>query len=52
VAQRDSVIADNVNAHDWVLLVDPAAGAAGDPTHALFADQSHSFPDNAMALFG
>src|SRR6202023_1621835 len=23
-----------------------------DPTHALFADQSHSFPDNVMALFG
>jgi hypothetical protein len=24
----------------------------GDPTHALFAGQSHSFPDNVMALFG
>src|SRR5260370_14676388 len=23
-----------------------------DPTHALFADQSHSFPDNLVALFG
>jgi hypothetical protein len=23
-----------------------------DPTHALFADQSHSIPDNVMALFG
>src|SRR6202043_1188676 len=23
-----------------------------DPTHALFADQSHSFPDNLVALLG
>src|ERR1700726_4380554 len=23
-----------------------------DPTHALFADQSHSIPDNIVALFG
>src|SRR6202035_4038253 len=23
-----------------------------DPTHALFADQSHSIPDNLVALFG
>jgi hypothetical protein len=23
-----------------------------DPTHALFADQSQSIPDNVMALFG
>src|ERR1700720_788120 len=23
-----------------------------DPTHALFADQSHSFSDNLVALFG
>src|SRR5262249_15840900 len=49
-AQRDSVIADDVDAHGWVLLVDPAATAAGEPTHALFADQSHSIPDNLMAL--
>src|SRR5262245_13308357 len=33
------------------LLIDPA-GAAGDPTHALFADQSHSIPDNLVALLG
>src|SRR6516164_9725809 len=26
--------------------------AAGDPTHALFADQSHSIPDNLVALLG
>src|SRR6516164_5466867 len=30
-AQRDSVIADDVDAHRWVLLIDPAATAAGDP---------------------
>src|ERR1700719_147817 len=30
----------------------PGSGTAGDPTHALFADQSHSFPDNLVALFG
>src|SRR5258706_10087564 len=23
-----------------------------DPTHALFADQSHSFPDNLVAMLG
>jgi hypothetical protein len=23
-----------------------------DPTHALFADQSQSIPDNVVALFG
>src|ERR1700730_12260855 len=27
-------------------------GAAGKPTHALFADRSHSFPDNVVALLG
>ena len=26
--------------------------AAGDPTHALFAAQSHSIVDNLVALFG
>src|SRR5215469_3040773 len=26
--------------------------AAGDPTHALFAPQSHSIPDNLVALLG
>src|SRR6516164_3533829 len=30
----------------------PAAAAAGDPTHALFADKIHSIPDNLMALLG
>src|SRR4051812_15050860 len=28
------------------------SGAAGDPTDALLADQSHSIPDNLVALFG
>src|ERR1700687_3909179 len=27
-------------------------GASGNPTHALFADRSHSFPDNVVALLG
>src|SRR6202049_1273836 len=27
-------------------------GASGNPTHALFADRSHSFPDQVVALFG
>ena len=43
-AQRDSVIADNVDAHGWVLLIDPAAAAvgahgrppAGEPMPAVF----------------
>src|SRR4029077_3400698 len=30
-AERNSVIADNVDAHEWVLLIDPAAATAGDP---------------------
>src|SRR5215469_10989958 len=30
-AERDPVIADDVDAHEWVLLMDPAAGAAGGP---------------------
>src|SRR5262249_24133221 len=31
--------------------MDRVAAAAGDPhTHALFADQSHSIPDNFVAL--
>jgi hypothetical protein len=48
-AQPDSVIADDVNAHDWVLLRNPAR-RAGDPTHALFADQSHSFFNDIEVL--
>ena len=28
------------------------AATAGDPTHALFAHQSHSIPDNLVALLG
>src|SRR5207253_8371329 len=51
-AERDSVIADDVDAHGWVLLIDPAAAAAGDPTDALFADQSQSILDNLVALLG
>jgi hypothetical protein len=39
-----------VDAHGWVLLGDPATAAAGEPTHALFADQGQSIPDNLMAL--
>src|ERR1700731_4118665 len=30
----------------------PGGGAAGDPTHALFADQSQSIPDNLVSLLG
>ena len=33
-----------------MLLVKPGGGPAGDPTHALFADQSQSIPDNLVAL--
>src|SRR6478672_8968290 len=29
----------------------PGGRAAGDPTDALLADQSHSIPDNLVALF-
>src|SRR5258707_7569517 len=50
-AQRDSVVADDVDAHEWVLLIDPAA-VPPCPTHALFAYQSQSIPDNVVALFG
>ena len=34
----------------WLDRVLPAIDR--DPTHALFANQSHSIPDNIMALFG
>ena len=50
-AEGDSVIADDVDAHEWVLLID-LRGCAGDPTHALFSGQSQSIPDNVMALLG
>ena len=30
-AECDPVIADDVDAHEWVLLMDPAASAVGDP---------------------
>src|SRR3984893_13845268 len=50
-AQRDSVLPDDVDAHEWGLLIYPAA-VPRDLTHALFADQSHSFPDNLVALLG
>src|SRR5262249_23120682 len=29
--QRDSVIANDIDTHGWSLLIDPTAGAAGDP---------------------
>src|SRR6516165_6061710 len=29
--QRDSVIANDIDTHGWGLLIDPTAGAAGDP---------------------
>jgi hypothetical protein len=45
-AQGDSVIANDVNAHGWVLLVGPAAVPPVTHTHALFADQSQSILDN------
>src|SRR5208282_85778 len=50
-AHGDSIIADDVNAHGWVLLID-LRGCAGDPTHALFGSQSHTIRDNVMALLG
>src|SRR5437868_11197288 len=50
-AQGDSVIANDVDAHGWGLLID-LRGCAGDPTHALFSGQSQSIRDNVMALFG
>src|SRR6202035_4022861 len=50
-AQRDPVIANDIDAHKWVLLIDPAA-VPPCPTHALFTDQSQSIPDNLVALFG
>src|SRR5207302_11236439 len=49
-AQRDFVVADDIYAHKWVLLIDPAATPPSS-THALFADQSHPIPDDGMALF-
>src|ERR1700730_9319393 len=50
-AQGDSVIANDVDAHGWGLLID-LRGCACDPTHALFSGQSQSIRDNVMALFG
>src|ERR1700761_7581878 len=50
-AQRDPVVADDIDAHEWVLLIDRRRFRR-DPTHALFADQSQSIPDNVVALFG
>ena len=47
----DSVIANDVDAHGWGLLID-LRGCAGDPTHALFSGQSQSIRDNVMALSG
>src|SRR5262249_61935967 len=42
-AQRDPVIADDVNAHEWVLLSHPTAGAAGDPLTLSSAAKATSF---------
>src|SRR6202043_1795892 len=50
-AQGDAVIANDVDAHGWGLLID-LRGCAGDPTHALFSGQSQSIRDNVMALLG
>src|SRR5947207_6169842 len=50
-AQGDSVIANDIDAHRWGLLID-LRGCAGDPTHALFSGQRQSIRDNVMALFG
>jgi hypothetical protein len=51
-AERDSVIANNVDAH-WVgSPVSRRRSADGDRTHALVAEESHSFPDTLVALFG
>src|SRR5262244_3264276 len=44
-AQRDPVIANDVDAHGWILLNKPAP-LHRRPTHALFGGQSQSFPDN------
>ena len=49
-AQRDSVMANDVDAHGGFSWLVPRPLPRGDPTHALFAGQSHSIPDNLMAL--
>ena len=49
-AQRDAVIADDVGAHGGFSWLARRPAAAGDPTHALFAAQSHSIVDNLVAL--
>jgi hypothetical protein len=51
-AQRDLASADDVGTHGWVLLIDPATVPPVTHTHALLADQSHSIPDNLVALLG
>jgi hypothetical protein len=48
-SQRDAVVADDINAHEWVLLIDPAAVPPVTHTHALFAEQSQSIRDNLVA---
>src|SRR5262249_35807709 len=51
-AQCDSVIANDVDAHGWVLPVGPGRRPLPPVTHthALFAEQSHSIPANLVAL--
>jgi hypothetical protein len=51
-AKHDPVIADNVDAHGWVLLIDPRRPPLVTHTDALFADQSQSILDNLVALLG
>src|SRR5437868_4345920 len=50
-AEDNSVIANDIDAHGWGLLL-RRHSADGDHTHALVGAQSHSFPDNLVALFG
>ena len=51
-AQRDSVIADDVDAHGWVLLMTRQRLPPVTHTDALFANQSQSILDNLVALLG
>src|SRR6267378_3194378 len=48
-AQRNSVIPDDIDAHEWVLLIDPGAVPPVTHTHALFAEESQSIRDNLVA---
>ena len=48
-AQRDSVAADDVDAHEWVPCL-TRRRFRRDPTDALFAGQSQSILDNLVAI--